>query len=81
MGLVILTTAAPQQQRSYGPASSEESFSYNALNNVRTKQDERLQGEDGAYTFDFETENEITVSEAGQSKGSGESIVKAGSYS
>lgn len=90
LSLVLLTSGAPQQRRvarsrSYGAASSEESiqpsFPYNPLNYVRTKQDERLQGEDGAYTFDFETENKITMSEAGQSKGSGESIVKAGSYS
>ncbi|XP_018025039.1 cuticle protein AMP1A isoform X2 [Hyalella azteca] len=56
-------------------------FPYNPLNYVRTKTDERVDGERGAYTFDIETENGISMSEAGQSDDSAESIVKAGSYS
>ena len=63
------------------PPITKTRLRYNALNYVRTTEDERLHGEGGAYTYDIETENDIMFHEAGQSKASGESIVKAGSYS
>ncbi|KAF2359287.1 Insect cuticle protein [Trinorchestia longiramus] len=71
----------PGLPRQVKESPSEPQFPYNPLNYARTKTDERIDGERGAYTFDIETDNGIVLSEAGQSDDSEESIVKAGSYS
>jgi len=54
---------------------------FNSLNSARTLTDDRIEGENGAYTVDFHTDNGIVLHEAGQSKDSEEVFVKAGSYS
>ena len=48
---------------------------------VKILRDDRVEFEDGAYSFDIETEDGITRSEAGQSQGETGSVNKAGDVS
>ena len=43
--------------------------------------DDRVLDEDGAYSFDFETENGIKVSEGGQPEGDSQAVHSAGEIS
>ncbi|XP_037780466.1 cuticle protein AMP1A-like [Penaeus monodon] len=43
--------------------------------------DDRVQEDDGTYSFDFETGNGIRVSQAGSPEGDEDAVVKAGEYS
>ena len=75
----------------YADDSDEVFYSYNApaaaassradsREFVPILRDDRVH-EDGHYSFDVETGNGISRSEAGQPQGSEEAVIKAGSYS
>ena len=70
-----MALAAPQYEYSAPAIDSDESVEH-----VPILRDDRVH-EDGHYSFDTETGDGISRSEAGQPDGPEDAVVKAGSYS
>ncbi|XP_053639596.1 cuticle protein AMP1A [Cherax quadricarinatus] len=62
---------APQSPSRYGTSSEE----------IPILKDERLQEDDGRYSFDVETGNGIVLSQSGSPRGPEGAVVKAGEFS
>jgi len=63
------------------PAASVRSSSFDTIDVVPILRDERIQEEDGRYSFDVETGNGIMISQAGSPDGPNGAVIKTGQYS